>query len=90
MENRNSINYKIVPLVWGYGIVVGLILYFTYGKMWGISFGLGLATSLMNFSLMTKAIRNALDRPEGKRMSYLMMQQGLRYVIYLVILSICI
>ncbi|XMB86722.1 ATP synthase subunit I [Mycoplasmatota bacterium WC44] len=88
---KSNINYKVVPFVWAYGIVVILVLYFVginqgVDTKWAFSFGLGLATSLMNFSLMTKAVRNALNRPEGSRMSYLMMQQGLRYAIYLVIM----
>ncbi|QVK21537.1 ATP synthase subunit I [Mycoplasmatota bacterium] len=88
---KNNIYYKVIPIVWVYGLIVSLILYFV-GKnqgvetMWTISFALGLATSLMNFSLMTKAVRNALSRPEGTRMRYLMMQQGLRYFIYIAIM----
>lgn len=88
---KNSINYKVIPFVWVYGIIVTLVLYFV-GKnqgvdtKWAFSFALGLATSLMNFSLLTKAVRTALSRPEGTRMRYLMMQQGLRYAIYFVIL----
>jgi len=101
MKN-NNIDYRVIPFVWAYGIVISLAIFFignvpsvynnytllgesegVLGYTWAISFALGLVTSLLNFSLMSKAVRSALEKPEHDRMRYLMMQQGLRYVIYL-------
>jgi|GEM_PF-6509077 len=86
MEKKNEIYYRVVPFIWIYGIVVLLALYFIFGADYAFSFGLGLATSLLNFSLMIKAVRTSLSKPEGTRMRYLMIQQGLRYLIYIGIL----
>jgi hypothetical protein len=62
----------VTPLVWW-------LLNATYAQM----YLLGIATSMLNLSLLIKSSRQSLIRPEGSRQGYVISQQVIRYAIYI-------
>ena len=60
MENKD-VFVKTFPLVWIYTIVVGLIVFFTAGKVWSLSFVLGSVTSLMMMSMLYKSSKRVMQ-----------------------------
>jgi hypothetical protein len=71
--------------VWVLAIVVTPLVWWLLGATFAQMYLLGVATAMLNLSLLIKSSRQALDRPVGARQGYILTQQVLRYAIYLVV-----
>ena len=80
--------YKIATYVLVYGVVGTIISYVVFGSIIMISFLLGLATAMMNYSLLLKSTRRILEMNEGSQRGYAIRQSILRFSIFAVILYI--
>jgi len=83
---NQTVYSKVAIGVWGIGIIVVPLLWWVFGANYAQSYLLGLATSMLNLSLLIKSSRQALERPQGRRQGYIMSQQVLRMGLYIGVL----
>lgn len=80
-------SHIIVTLgVWGFVIVAAPLLWILVAPISAQMLILGAATSLMSLSMIQRAAASSVAREEGTRYSYVLVQQLLRYGLYLGIL----
>ena len=87
MENKD-VFVKTFPLVWIYTIVVGLIVFFTAGKVWSLSFVLGSVTSLMMMSMLYKSSKRILQSEKKDAVKLAGRNYAFRFFFYALILVI--
>jgi hypothetical protein len=76
--------YSIVAIgAWVLALVVTPLVWWLLNATYAQMYLLGLATSMLNLSLLIKSSRQSLMRPEGSRQGYVIAQQVIRYAIYL-------
>jgi hypothetical protein len=83
---KQEIYSAVAVGVWGLSFVMVPLLWVLLGASFAQSFLLGVATAMLNLSLLIKASRQSLERPVGARQGYVIRQQALRYAIYLGVL----
>lgn len=81
-------NYKIATYVLIYGVIASIICFAVLGQRVAISFVLGLATAMMNYSLLLKSSRKLLDLHEGSQRGYAVRHSIMRFMIFAAILFI--
>lgn len=71
--------------VWVLAMVVTPLVWWLLSASFAQMYLLGVATAMLNLSLLIKSSRQALNRPEGTRQGYILTQQVIRYVIYIAV-----
>lgn len=80
-------SHIIVTLgVWGFVIVAAPLLWIFVAPISAQMLILGAATALMSLSMIQRAAASSVARAEGTRYSYVLVQQLIRYGLYLGIL----
>jgi polyferredoxin len=87
MENKD-VFVRTFPLVWVFTIVVALVLFFTAGKVWALSFVLGSVTSLMMMSMLYKSSKKVLSEEKSEASKLAIRNYAFRFAFYALILVV--
>ena len=85
MKNKDAF-ISTFPLVWVYTLIIGAVLYFILGKIYGLSFLLGSVTSLMTMSMLYKSSKRILESDVTGAQKLAIKNYTFRFIFYAIIL----
>jgi len=85
MKNKDAF-ISTFSLVWIYTLIIGIAIYFIFGKIYGLSFLLGSVTSLMTMSMLYKSSKRILESDVAGARKLAIKNYTFRFLFYAIIL----